>query len=189
MHSYMCIVPQCINQSLSPCLPLSPTLTLSHSSILLSFPPSVCLSSPTALHSPVDFLPHILFSILTVSCNSFLLCCKPYSSTSTHSSFPPPFQSHINRRTQYENPVLEAKRRRQLEQQQPQQPQPQSQQPPEGERYIRGSFTSPRQGRHFLSFYSCVCLHSVCVCLCVCVCDCQYQLLLQYYLMLPAAAL
>lgn len=64
---------------------------------------------------------------------------------------PPPSQSHINRKTQYENPVLEAKRRRQLEQQ----PQPQSQQPPEGERYIRGSFTSP-QGRHFLSFYSCL---------------------------------
>uniref|UniRef100_A0A3Q0RPG8 Membrane associated guanylate kinase, WW and PDZ domain containing 1b n=1 Tax=Amphilophus citrinellus TaxID=61819 RepID=A0A3Q0RPG8_AMPCI len=40
---------------------------------------------------------------------------------------------HINRKTQYENPVLEAKKRRQLEQQQPQQPQPQSQQPPEGE--------------------------------------------------------
>uniref|UniRef100_A0A3Q1FLL8 Membrane associated guanylate kinase, WW and PDZ domain containing 1b n=1 Tax=Acanthochromis polyacanthus TaxID=80966 RepID=A0A3Q1FLL8_9TELE len=38
---------------------------------------------------------------------------------------------HINRKTQYENPMLEAKRRRQLEQQQPQQPQPQSQQPPE----------------------------------------------------------
>uniref|UniRef100_A0A3B4Y0W8 Membrane associated guanylate kinase, WW and PDZ domain containing 1b n=1 Tax=Seriola lalandi dorsalis TaxID=1841481 RepID=A0A3B4Y0W8_SERLL len=36
--------------------------------------------------------------------------------------------THINRKTQYENPVLEAKRRRQLEQQQPQ---PQSQQPPE----------------------------------------------------------
>ncbi|KAM9759970.1 membrane-associated guanylate kinase, WW and PDZ domain-containing protein 1b isoform 5-T5 [Menidia menidia] len=47
------------------------------------------------------------------------------------------YVDHINRRTQYENPVLEAKRRRQLEQQQPQQPQPQSQQPPEGERYIR----------------------------------------------------
>ncbi|XP_040015301.1 membrane-associated guanylate kinase, WW and PDZ domain-containing protein 1b isoform X10 [Xiphias gladius] len=47
------------------------------------------------------------------------------------------YVDHINRKTQYENPVLEAKRRRQLEQQQPQQPQPQSQQPPEGERYIR----------------------------------------------------
>uniref|UniRef100_A0A3Q3Q507 Membrane associated guanylate kinase, WW and PDZ domain containing 1b n=1 Tax=Monopterus albus TaxID=43700 RepID=A0A3Q3Q507_MONAL len=35
------------------------------------------------------------------------------------------FLFHINRKTQYENPVLEAKRRRQLEQQQPQQPQPQ----------------------------------------------------------------
>ncbi|XP_068576531.1 membrane-associated guanylate kinase, WW and PDZ domain-containing protein 1b isoform X5 [Cebidichthys violaceus] len=46
------------------------------------------------------------------------------------------YVDHINRKTQYENPVLEAKRRRQLEQQ-PQQPQPQSQQPPEGERYIR----------------------------------------------------
>uniref|UniRef100_A0A671UMB1 Membrane-associated guanylate kinase, WW and PDZ domain-containing protein 1 n=1 Tax=Sparus aurata TaxID=8175 RepID=A0A671UMB1_SPAAU len=43
------------------------------------------------------------------------------------------YVDHINRKTQYENPVLEAKRRRQLEQQ-PQQPQPQSQQPPEGER-------------------------------------------------------
>uniref|UniRef100_A0A3Q2WQM3 Membrane-associated guanylate kinase, WW and PDZ domain-containing protein 1 n=1 Tax=Haplochromis burtoni TaxID=8153 RepID=A0A3Q2WQM3_HAPBU len=49
------------------------------------------------------------------------------------------YVDHINRKTQYENPVLEAKKRRQLEQQQPQQPQPQSQQPPEGERYIRGS--------------------------------------------------
>uniref|UniRef100_A0A3B3VES3 Membrane associated guanylate kinase, WW and PDZ domain containing 1b n=1 Tax=Poecilia latipinna TaxID=48699 RepID=A0A3B3VES3_9TELE len=38
---------------------------------------------------------------------------------------------HINRKTQYENPLLEAKRRRQLEQQPAQQPQPQSQQPPE----------------------------------------------------------
>ncbi|KAM7006668.1 membrane-associated guanylate kinase, WW and PDZ domain-containing protein 1b isoform 2-T2 [Tautogolabrus adspersus] len=47
------------------------------------------------------------------------------------------YVDHINRKTQYENPVLETKRRRQLEQQQPQQPQPQSQQPPEGERYIR----------------------------------------------------
>lgn len=37
------------------------------------------------------------------------------------------YVDHINRKTQYENPVLEAKRRRQLEQQ----PQPQSQQPPE----------------------------------------------------------
>nr|XP_033938646.1 membrane-associated guanylate kinase, WW and PDZ domain-containing protein 1b isoform X4 [Pseudochaenichthys georgianus] len=46
------------------------------------------------------------------------------------------YVDHINRKTQYENPMLEAKRRRQLEQQ-PQQPQPQSQQPPEGERYIR----------------------------------------------------
>ncbi|XP_056129031.1 membrane-associated guanylate kinase, WW and PDZ domain-containing protein 1b [Lampris incognitus] len=42
------------------------------------------------------------------------------------------YVDHINRKTQYENPVLEAKRRRQLEQLQPQ-----SQQPPEGERYIR----------------------------------------------------
>ncbi|KAM7423135.1 hypothetical protein PAMA_010927 [Pampus argenteus] len=40
------------------------------------------------------------------------------------------YVDHINRKTQYENPVLEAKRRRQLEQQ-PQQPLPQSQQPPE----------------------------------------------------------
>ncbi|XP_047204565.1 membrane-associated guanylate kinase, WW and PDZ domain-containing protein 1b isoform X5 [Girardinichthys multiradiatus] len=47
------------------------------------------------------------------------------------------YVDHINRKTQYENPVLEAKRRRQLEQLPAQQPQPQSQQPPEGERYIR----------------------------------------------------
>ncbi|KAM9408235.1 membrane-associated guanylate kinase, WW and PDZ domain-containing protein 1b [Pholidichthys leucotaenia] len=38
------------------------------------------------------------------------------------------YVDHINRKTQYEHPVLEAKKRRQLEQQQPQ---PQSQQPPE----------------------------------------------------------
>ncbi|XP_077387079.1 membrane-associated guanylate kinase, WW and PDZ domain-containing protein 1b isoform X4 [Festucalex cinctus] len=38
------------------------------------------------------------------------------------------YVDHINRKTQYENPVLEAKRRRQVEQQQPQL---QSQQPPE----------------------------------------------------------
>ncbi|XP_017285452.1 membrane-associated guanylate kinase, WW and PDZ domain-containing protein 1b isoform X4 [Kryptolebias marmoratus] len=47
------------------------------------------------------------------------------------------YVDHINRKTQYENPMVEAKKRRQLEQQLPQQPQPQSQQPPEGERYIR----------------------------------------------------
>uniref|UniRef100_A0A3P8XPB9 Membrane-associated guanylate kinase, WW and PDZ domain-containing protein 1 n=1 Tax=Esox lucius TaxID=8010 RepID=A0A3P8XPB9_ESOLU len=48
------------------------------------------------------------------------------------------YVDHINRKTQYENPILEAKRRKQVEQQQP----------PEGERYIRGSFLSPA-GRHF----------------------------------------
>ncbi|XP_036386153.1 membrane-associated guanylate kinase, WW and PDZ domain-containing protein 1b isoform X10 [Megalops cyprinoides] len=37
------------------------------------------------------------------------------------------YVDHINRKTQYENPILEAKRKKQLEQQQP----------PEGERYIR----------------------------------------------------
>ncbi|XP_037831254.1 membrane-associated guanylate kinase, WW and PDZ domain-containing protein 1b isoform X10 [Kryptolebias marmoratus] len=41
------------------------------------------------------------------------------------------YVDHINRKTQYENPMVEAKKRRQLEQQLPQQPQPQSQQPPE----------------------------------------------------------
>uniref|UniRef100_A0A8C8ERV2 Membrane-associated guanylate kinase, WW and PDZ domain-containing protein 1 n=1 Tax=Oncorhynchus tshawytscha TaxID=74940 RepID=A0A8C8ERV2_ONCTS len=43
------------------------------------------------------------------------------------------YVDHINRKTQYENPILEAKRLKQLEQQQP----------PEGERYIRGSFPAP----------------------------------------------
>ncbi|XP_061074641.1 membrane-associated guanylate kinase, WW and PDZ domain-containing protein 1b isoform X11 [Conger conger] len=37
------------------------------------------------------------------------------------------YVDHVNRKTQYENPILEAKRKKQLEQQQP----------PEGERYIR----------------------------------------------------
>ncbi|OBS69840.1 hypothetical protein A6R68_01619, partial [Neotoma lepida] len=40
------------------------------------------------------------------------------------------YVDHINRKTQYENPVLEAKRKKQLEQQQ-QQPQPQPPQPEE----------------------------------------------------------
>uniref|UniRef100_A0A3B3U908 Membrane associated guanylate kinase, WW and PDZ domain containing 1 n=1 Tax=Poecilia latipinna TaxID=48699 RepID=A0A3B3U908_9TELE len=40
------------------------------------------------------------------------------------------YVDHINRKTQYENPVLEARRQKILEQQQPPQP-------PEGERYIR----------------------------------------------------
>ncbi|XP_028437847.1 membrane-associated guanylate kinase, WW and PDZ domain-containing protein 1 isoform X5 [Perca flavescens] len=39
------------------------------------------------------------------------------------------YVDHINRKTQYENPMVEARRRKILEQQQPQ--------PPEGERYIR----------------------------------------------------
>uniref|UniRef100_A0A8C7NKS6 Membrane-associated guanylate kinase, WW and PDZ domain-containing protein 1 n=1 Tax=Oncorhynchus mykiss TaxID=8022 RepID=A0A8C7NKS6_ONCMY len=46
------------------------------------------------------------------------------------------YVDHINRKTQYENPIQEAKRRKQLEQQQP----------PEGERYIRGSFPAPSTG-------------------------------------------
>ncbi|XP_028309506.1 membrane-associated guanylate kinase, WW and PDZ domain-containing protein 1-like isoform X5 [Gouania willdenowi] len=41
------------------------------------------------------------------------------------------YVDHINRKTQYENPMVEARRRKILEQQQPQP------QPPEGERYIR----------------------------------------------------
>lgn len=117
---------------------------------------------PTPIPSPfVDPLPLccylILFSV-SLLCSTLLLIFPPPPPPLTSCSvflcsfypLPPPSQSHINRKTQYENPVLEAKKRRQLEQQQ--QPQPQSQQPPEGERYIRGSFTSPHQGRHFLSF-------------------------------------
>lgn len=110
-----------------------PLLTLSRSAVTLSSSPCPCcaLLSCWSLPPPLT------------SCSVFLCSFHPLR---------PPSQSHINRKTQYENPVLEAKKRRQLEQQQPQQPQPQSQQPPEGERYIRGSFTSPHQGRHFLSF-------------------------------------
>ena len=62
--------------------------------------------------------------------------------------------SHINRKTQYENPVVEGRRRKILEQQQPQQPQPQ---PPEGERYIRGSF--PALARHHFFLSSCLWVH------------------------------
>uniref|UniRef100_A0A8C7T3U4 Membrane associated guanylate kinase, WW and PDZ domain containing 1a n=1 Tax=Oncorhynchus mykiss TaxID=8022 RepID=A0A8C7T3U4_ONCMY len=56
---------------------------------------------------------------------------------------PGPVGVHINRKTQYENPIVEAKRRMQLEQQQPQ--------PPEGERYIRGSFPALARHHFFLS--------------------------------------
>ena len=62
--------------------------------------------------------------------------------------FLPVCLSHINRKTQYENPVVEARRRKILEQQQ-QQPQP-----PEGERYIRGSF--PALARHHFFLSSCL---------------------------------
>uniref|UniRef100_A0A3B4ZFZ3 Membrane-associated guanylate kinase, WW and PDZ domain-containing protein 1 n=1 Tax=Stegastes partitus TaxID=144197 RepID=A0A3B4ZFZ3_9TELE len=54
------------------------------------------------------------------------------------------YVDHINRKTQYENPVVEARRRKILEQQQ--QPQP-----PEGERYIRGSFPALARHHFFLS--------------------------------------
>lgn len=134
----VCIVPPCINQSLSPCFstphPNPLALCWPSPALLLPYP---LLRVPAVLYSPADLYPPL------TSCSVFLCSFHPLR---------PPSQSHINRKTQYENPVLEAKKRRQLEQQQPQQPQPQSQQPPEGERYIRGSFTSPHQGRHFLSF-------------------------------------
>lgn len=64
------------------------------------------------------------------------------------SSFPVQY-SHINRKTQYENPVVEARRRKILE------PQPQPQ-PPEGERYIRGSFPAVMRHHFFLSLCACV---------------------------------
>lgn len=160
-----------------------PFLTLSLSSILSSvsvFPPRC---APLSCWYLLLVLRPVFYSYsLYVPYYSPPLSFIPYVHPLT-----PPFttpKSHINRKTQYENPVLEAKRRRQLEQQQPQQPQPQSQQPPEGERYIRGSFTSPHQGRHFLSFYSCVCDWVVCICVCMCVWGfvSLYQLLLQYLL-------
>ncbi|CAB1336094.1 unnamed protein product [Coregonus sp. 'balchen'] len=44
------------------------------------------------------------------------------------------YVDHINRKTQYENPIVEAKRRKQLEQPQP----------PEGERYIRETYRDPQ---------------------------------------------
>uniref|UniRef100_A0A673MNJ2 Membrane-associated guanylate kinase, WW and PDZ domain-containing protein 1 n=1 Tax=Sinocyclocheilus rhinocerous TaxID=307959 RepID=A0A673MNJ2_9TELE len=60
------------------------------------------------------------------------------------------YVDHINRKTQYENPILEAKRKKQLEQSQP----------AEGEQYIQGSF----QAQHaaifffFLNVCDCPCL-------------------------------
>lgn len=151
----MCIVPLCINQSLCPYVSppsLDPFLSLLLPCLL------VCTRFSSLLHSTfllIFISSYILLSILTFySYYLFLPSFFSYFSMSIHSLLLPPPKSHINRKTQYENPVLEAKRRRQLEQQQPQ---PQSQQPPEGERYIRGSFTSPHQGRHFLFFYSRVC--------------------------------
>lgn len=125
---------------LLPCLslPCLPSLAL----------PDSILYPPAVLCTPAKF------SRLFVCC----CCCffpLPLNPFFLHYSFLPLplIHSHINRKTQYENPLLEAKRRRQLEQQPAQQPQPQSQQPPEGERYIRGSFTSPRQGASFSFFY------------------------------------
>lgn len=93
-------------------------------------------------------------------------------------------QSHINRKTQYENPVLEAKRRRQLEQQ-PQQPQPQSQQPPEGERYIRGWSPSPQPGPHFLSFLSMWVSESQSLSASACVPERENGSVFQYYATMP----
>uniref|UniRef100_A0A8K9XC38 Membrane-associated guanylate kinase, WW and PDZ domain-containing protein 1 n=1 Tax=Oncorhynchus mykiss TaxID=8022 RepID=A0A8K9XC38_ONCMY len=60
------------------------------------------------------------------------------------------YVDHINRKTQYENPIQEAKRRKQLEQQQP----------PEGERYIRGSFPAPPG---VIPFFLHVCSNERCV--------------------------
>ncbi len=53
---------------------------------------------------------------------------------------PPP--SHINRKTQYENPILEAKRKKQLEQTQP----------AEGERYMQDSFQAQYASISFFSY-------------------------------------
>ncbi|XP_054993074.1 membrane-associated guanylate kinase, WW and PDZ domain-containing protein 1 isoform X11 [Sorex araneus] len=49
------------------------------------------------------------------------------------------YVDHINRKTQYENPVLEAKRKKQLEQQQQQQPQQQQQQQPQQQQQLQQS--------------------------------------------------
>lgn len=76
------------------------------------------------------FLPLVL--LLTVSSAHSSLSLSPFS--------PPP--SHINRKTQYENPILEAKRKKQLEQSQP----------AEGERYIQGSFQAQHAAISFFSY-------------------------------------
>lgn len=131
-------LPPSLTPSLPPTLP-HPTLSLLHTA--LGFPADIYFPS----HVPLLSIPTFYFPINSPRCSS----SPPYAP-----SLLLPTQSHINRKTQYENPVLEAKRRRQLEQQQPQQPQPQSQQPPEGERYIRGWSPSPQPGPHFLSFLS-----------------------------------
>lgn len=149
---------------------------------------AVSSSLPAALHFSADiyFSSYILFSILIFCRFPLFIPVSHILLTSTRSFLLSSPQSHINRKTQYENPMLEVKRRRQLEQQQPQ---PQSQQPPEGERYIRGSFTSPHQGCHFFSFCSCVWLSCLHTCLYVRARLSVYKLLLQCDLMSPAPGL
>ena len=142
----------------------------SYSSFKCSNLLSPLCTGPSNLPSPVVKPPHVVFCfILYLFYPLCLTFCRvppyfpphlttrlskqpnpPTTGRPPASYLHPPPSSHINRKTQYENPVLEVKRRRQLEQQQPL-----SQQPPEGERYIRGSFTSPRQGRHFFFLSMC----------------------------------
>lgn len=116
--------------------------SLTTASLYLFLSPSPSFASPFWLTSVLLSLIHIYF-LSSSPLFSFFLLLTPMNYLSTFlfrcpnlSSIPPslpPSLSHINRKTQYENPILEAKRRKQLEQQQP----------PEGERYIRGSFPAP----------------------------------------------
>lgn len=138
------------------CIPLPPPSLFTQSPLNVSSLPAPFLFLTMLFPIPLPYVYDYLFFL------SFY--CFFFPPTSIRSPEPPPppspSQSHINRKTQYENPVLEAKRRRQLEQQ----PQPQSQQPPEGERYIRGSFTSPPPRASFPSFlFTCIAELSACV--------------------------
>lgn len=92
--------------------------------------------------------PLILFPVSpSASVIDCVLCSLIFITSFSFSLTLSPPSSHINRKTQYENPILEAKRKKQLEQSQP----------TEGERYIQGSFKAQHPVIFFLFLYVCAC--------------------------------
>lgn len=105
------------------------------------------ISRPLTCSPSAQPLPALSFYFL-FSPGSVIDCvlCLLIFVTSLPPLSPPP--SHINRKTQYENPILEAKRKKQLEQSQP----------AEGERYIQGSFQAQHAAISFF-FYTFLIVH------------------------------